>query len=65
MNFPLSTIDDILDFTSLAQDAVKLAQREERVRRLAVKARACLDACPYFMERPIHKFVKWDFLSEV
>lgn len=31
MNCPLSTIDDILDFTSLAQEAVKVMEREERV----------------------------------
>lgn len=65
MNCAISTTDDVLDFTSLAQEAVKVMERERRVSLLAKKARACLDTCRYFEERPIHKFAKWEFLSEV
>lgn len=34
MNCPHSTTDDVLDFASLAQEAVKVMQREERVNAL-------------------------------
>lgn len=65
MNCPHSTTEDILDFASLAQEAVKVMQREERVRSLSCLAHTVLCAKNYGFPPSVVTSAKFAFLSEV